>query len=201
MSYPISGIFSSSAKLQMNTAPVPGSRPVQALLPAGKAKRGGGCARQILIGCLVGLFAVILVCGVVGIGGFLAYRAGVFTPRTVLNLVGLGPGDIEIDNFRDDTIEVSVLQLDVASDSTPTQTSLEIHSFDIQSYLVQQPGRYQVDFGTTVGGADLGTCTITIKSGDKYQFVPLPDKIVINRVNHPVSVGSDLIVATSTLCR
>jgi hypothetical protein len=58
-----------------------------------------------------------------------------------------------------------------------------------------------VDFGTTSGASDLGTCTLNLASGDSYQFVTLPDKIVVNHVNQPAKTGPDFIVSTSALCR
>jgi|GEM_PF-2670370 len=169
--------------------------PPSAGRPAKKSR--GGCAGWLVAGCLV----TLLGCGVISGGGVLAYMGGLITPNMLLNLVGLGPADIEVDNFRDDTIEVTILQLEVKQDKTPTQDSLEIEAFDIRTSRVQQPGRYQVDFGTTSGAADLGTCILTLRSGDLYQFVALPDKIVVNRVNHPPDNGRDLIVETSTLCQ
>jgi hypothetical protein len=160
-------------------------------------KTGGGCGKPLACGCI----AIILLCVLIGVGGFLAYQSGAITPATALNLVGLGPGDIEIDNFRDDTLYVTITQLDVPPDSTPARKSLEIKSFDIQAHRVQNPGRYRVEFGAARGSANLGTCTLNIRSGDQYQFVPLPNNIVVNRANNPVSVGADFIVATSALCR
>jgi hypothetical protein len=176
-------------------APAAAATPSAAAKPAKKS--GGGCAGWLVAGCLVALLG----CGALGVGGFLAYRGGLITPNMLLNLVGLGPADIEVDNFRDDTIEIHILQLEVKTDETPTENYLEIEAFDIRTSRVQQPGRYQVNFGTTSGAADLGTCTLTLRSGDLYQFVALPDKIVVNRVNKPPDNGRDLIVETSTLCR
>lgn len=175
----------------------PEAKPGPAAPPVQPVKRKGGRGRRLLVGCLV----LVLACAAVSMGGYVAYRAGMITPTTVLNLVGLGPGAIELDNFRDDAIHVSILQLDVAEDSFPLQTTLEIEAFGIRNYRVSEPGRYRVDFGTTSGSADLGTCTLNVRSADQYQFVALPDMVVVNRVKDPVAVGTDLIVATSALCR
>ena len=167
------------------------AQPVQ-----GKPKtKGRGCGRWLLVGCLL-----LVIGGVVlAVGGFVAYQSGLLTVDSALNLIGLGPGDVEVDNFRDDAIQVAILQLDAPADSLPMEVSLEINPFDIRTYRVQNPGRYRLDFSTSA--ADLGTCTLNVKSGDEFQFVALPDGIVINPVDDPVSVGSDLVVATSALCR
>ena len=58
-----------------------------------------------------------------------------------------------------------------------------------------------MDFGLSSGGSDLGTCTLHLGSGDEYQFVALPDKIVVHHVNQPAQAGPDFVVATSSLCR
>jgi hypothetical protein len=48
---------------------------------------------------VLGLGGVVL-----AVGGFVAYQSGLLTVDSALNLIGLGPGDVEVDNFRDDTI-------------------------------------------------------------------------------------------------
>lgn len=175
-----------------STTPEPVAPPAPAA-----TKSGGGCGKPLACGCL----AVILLCIVVWAGGFLAYQSGLITQTTVLNLVGIGPGDIQVDNFRDDTIHVTITQLEVPQDSTPARAALQINAFDVAAYRAANPGRYRVDFGTTRGGTNLGFCTLTIKSGDQYQFIALPDNIVTHRANNPASFGADFVVATSALCR
>jgi hypothetical protein len=166
--------------------------------PPAPQSRGGGCGCR---GCLFTCLLLMVLLAVITAGGFLAYQSGAITPTMALNLVGLGPGDIEIDNFRDDTLYVTITRLDAPPDSTPARKSLEIKSFDIQAHRVQNPGKYRVEFGAARASANLGTCTLQIRSGDQYQFVPLPNNIVVNRANNPVSVGADFVVATSALCR
>lgn len=160
-------------------------------------KTGGGCAKPLACGCI----AIILLCIALWAGGFLAYQSGVITQTTLLNLVGVGPGDVQVDNFRDDTIHVTINQLNAPADSTPARAALQIKSFDVGAYRAANPGRYRVDFGTTRGGTNLGSCTLTIKSGDQYQFIALPNNIAIHRANNPASLGVDFVVATSALCR
>ncbi|MGH2619702.1 MAG: FHA domain-containing protein, partial [Anaerolineales bacterium] len=76
--------------------------------PAAVKPEGHGGGRWLLAGCLV---LILAGCGA-GVGGYLAYRGGMLTPEMVLGLVGLGPAEIEVDNFRDDTVYVSIVQLD-----------------------------------------------------------------------------------------
>lgn len=164
--------------------------------PAPK-QSGGGCGKPLACGCLVVVLLVICV----GVGGYLAVQSGALSKEKLLGLVGQGPADIRVDNFRDDSIYVTITQLEVAKDSTPEQTTLALNSFDILAHRIQNPGRFRVDFGTARGSANLGSCTLTVKPGDRYEFVPLPGKTVVNRANNPSSVGTDYVVATSSLCR
>jgi hypothetical protein len=106
-----------------------------------------------------------------------------------------------VDNFRDDGIQATITPLETPADSTSSPDTLTLNAFDIRSYHAQKPGRYRVDFHTVNGGADLGTCTLGIKSGDQYQFVALPERTVVNRANRPASIGTDFVIQTSTLCR
>lgn len=175
---------------QQTTMGIPASPPTP------KAKRGG-CGRTIGCGCL----ALILLLLVGGGGGYLAFQTGMITPATLLNLVGMGPGYIEVNNFRDDAIQVTIRQMDVAKDSTAISSGLNLKAFDVNSHRVENPGRYRVEFRATRGGADLGNCALTIRSGDQYQFVATPEQLIVNRANNPASVGTDLIVASSKFCR
>ena len=175
---------------QTYVAPVPPPTPAS-------QKSGMGCGKNLACGCVM----VILLCIVVWAGGFLAYQSGLITQTTLLNLIGVGPGDVQVDNFRDDMIHVTINQLDAPKDSPPARTPLQIKEFDVAAYRAASPGRYHVDFGTTPGGTNLGACTLTIKSGDQYQFIALPDNIVIHRANNPASLGGDFVISISALCR
>ena len=165
--------------------------------PVATKPKGRGCGKWLLVGCL----GLILAGCAAGVGGYLAYQGGLLTPEVVLGLVGLGPAEIEVDNFRDEPVYVSIAQLDARVDSAPQGTALDLNAFDVRTYRVGQPGLFQIDFGTSSGAADLGSCSLTVRAADHFQFVTLPERIVINPVDDPVSVGTDLIVSTSSLCR
>ncbi|MBI3914660.1 MAG: hypothetical protein HY327_10815 [Chloroflexi bacterium] len=183
----------SSPRHQFAPVPVAPQQFTPPPMPVRKSRGGCGCW---LKGCLVAL-ALILV---LGVAAFFAYQSGAITLNTVLNVIGMGPGDIEIDNFRDDAILVSIRQIEVSQDSSPVQGTLNLNAFDIKSFRAQNPGRYRVDFTLKTGGG-LGTCTLTVRSGDHYQFVALPDGIMIHRANNPSSVGRDLNTLSSSFCR
>jgi hypothetical protein len=159
-------------------------------------KKGGGCGRTCGCGCLILILLLIVIIG----GGYFALKSGTLKLTQVLNIVGLGPAQLEVDNFRDDAIKVSIKQLDVAKDSSYPSV-LDVKAFEIRLYKIPSRGRYHVSFGSAAGGTDLGTCTLGVRGGDQYQFVALPNRIVVNYKNQPSSAGSDFVIATSSLCR
>lgn len=107
---------------------------------------------------------------------------------------------IEVDNFRDDPIQVNIVERNPAKDSTPIHGVMDLNAFDVKTYSVSSAGQYQVDFNAQAGTV-LGTCLLTVRGGDQFQFVPLPDNIIVNRTNAPPQTGVDLVVATSNACR
>jgi hypothetical protein len=174
----------------------PPPRPTQTGAPVPARSRGGGCGSCLLYSALLIIVLIVLLGG----GGFLAFRSGALTVNTLLHLVGLGPAQIEVNNFRDDHLQVSITPASASQTSTPSGDTLSLNAFDINSYRVTNPGKYRVDFATS-DGATLGTCTLNLRGGDHYQFVALPEKIIVNRVNDPPTVGTDLILETSSFCR
>ena len=78
---------------------------------------------------------------------------------------------------------------------------MSLKAFEVRQKRIDRTGRYRIDFKASPGGAALGTCVLAVKSGAQYQFVALPSGILINRTNDPVTVGRDMNVATSALCR
>lgn len=161
------------------------------------AKSGGGCGGLILKGCL----AVIALVVCAAVLGFVGFQSGMLTPNTLLNLAGLGPATIEVTNFRDDPIQVSVTAPRASDESAPARTDLDLNAFDIKSTQTSNAGKYLVEFRAPQGAGALGICNLTVRGGDQFQFVVLPERIVVNRVNSPPAVGRDLIITTSQYCR
>jgi len=134
-----------------------------------------------------------------GVGGYLAYQNGMITLDAVLRLIGRAPAVVTVYNFADNTIYVTISELN-AEDNTSVQTA-RLTPLALGSLSYSQTGRYKYQFGTRDGGADLGTCTVTLNYNDEYQFVPLPGMIAMNRLNQPSATFSDLLVESSSLCR
>jgi hypothetical protein len=174
--------------------------PVGTEPPRAPAKSGGGCgcnARTLGCGCLV----VLLLLVVCAASAFWAYNSHLLTTTTFLNLAGLGPASIEVDDFRDDGIDVSFSQLDATKDSSPIEGALQLNAFDVKTFHTPNAGKFRIEFVTTAARTSLGGCTLSVRSGDQFQFAALPDKILINRVNNPPQTGTELIMQSSTMCR
>lgn len=165
-------------------------------VPPSKPRRSG-CGGCILPGCII----IVVLVLVIGAGGFLALRSGALTQDNLLNLVGLGPGFVQVDNFRDDAIQVSIKSADTTKDAVSLADATKLNAFDVRSYRVDNPGKYRVEFRTARGNTDLGACVLTMRAGDQYQFVALPERVAVNRANNPSSIGSDYVLSTSSLCR
>ncbi len=164
--------------------------------PASATQRKGGCGGCFLRGCA----AIIIVLVVIGVGGFVAYQSGALTLDNLLRLAGLGPARLEVNNFRDDAIIVNIEQQRTSQDSSSFSNQLELNAFDVRSLQLQNPGRYSVAFQTN-SGTKLGSCTLTVRGGDSYQFVTLPERTVVNRANSPSQRGADFTIGTSSLCQ
>jgi hypothetical protein len=156
----------------------------------------GGCGKGCVIGCLF----LLVLCVVGSVGVWFGFQSGAITLNNIFNLAGQGPGYIEVDNFRDDSVQVSILQTNAAKDATPSQGTLTLNAFDVKTFRSSGPGKYKIDF---VGrnGLSFGTCTIDLRGGEQYQFVALPQRTVVNRASQPPATGRDLLIETSALCR
>ena len=79
--------------------------------------------------------------------------------------------------------------------------AIQLNAFDVKTFHTPNAAKFRIDFASAAGRSSLGSCTLNVRSGDQFQFVALPDKILINRVNSPPQSGADLVVQSSSLCR
>jgi hypothetical protein len=164
--------------------------------PPPQTKKRGGCGRTLGCGCLLLILLLALVVG----GGYWAYTSGAISPWQVYKLSQPKPLTINLDNLRDDTLYVTVTFLD-SEDDPPFSYDRDLAAFDVRVTYLQKAGRYRIDFGTQSGGADLGACNLSAAAGERYQFIALPDKIVVNRASQPSQVGADYVLSTCSFCR
>lgn len=156
-----------------------------------------------LVSCLLttGIIVLVLLCLLIIIagGGYYLYQKGTFTQKELMNLVGMGTGEISIINTREDSIEVHMFRLDTESGSPEENSQLDLAPSAIDGVANIDSGRYRVDF--TSGGSSLGSCTMRIKSGDVFQFVIIPEGIAITREDKPPKSAAEINIVTSDLCK
>ena len=164
--------------------------------PPPQAGKRGGCARTLGCGCLLLLLLLALVVG----GGYWAYRSGAITPWQAYKWTQPKPISINLDNLRDDALHVQVTFLD-SEDDPPFSYQRDLAALDVIVTYMQKAGRYRIEFGAQSGGADLGVCNLKVAAGERYQFIALPDKIVVHRASNPSQAGGDYVLSTCSFCR
>jgi hypothetical protein len=163
-------------------------QPVYAAPPKPKKSALG---RILLVGCLL----PIALCALLSLGGFVALRTGIIS----LTALGLGPGDISVENRRGDAIRVAIVELAPPSGEAPIRASLLLNASDQRAYRVNVPGRYQVDFALESNGAKLGFCLLTVKSGGSYTFTATTDAVTAASAETAGTPAQN--IATSVMCR
>jgi len=192
----------------VQTAPTPitqvAPQPVAAA-PA-REEKSGGCGKWALTGILASMLACIILIG----GGYLLYSSGMVTLDMVYTWIGMGPAQIHVNNLNDSNVFLSIKEVSEDANANVMQPIYwELAAFDTkaESNSSVTNKKFIAYFGTSKDGSELGTCTFTPKSGDKYSFVILPDKILVDKVEFPEfmdkapSSGTDLVIETSSLCR
>ncbi|HMA36434.1 MAG TPA: zinc ribbon domain-containing protein [Chloroflexia bacterium] len=183
--------------------PPPGYGPPPGPVPVGQTRRRRGCSCG---GCLVALLVVVLLLGGTGVGIWVLIQNGTLSTHSLLNMVGLGSGEIQVVNLSDATVDVTVTTRDSA---TPTgggsgdssgglSSDHKMKSLDIQEFAGIQPGRYDLRIGS---GANSGPCTLKIDSGDVYHVAILRTGTVITRDKEPGQTKDDVLFPTSRLCK
>ncbi|MBM4408350.1 MAG: hypothetical protein FJ038_07105 [Chloroflexi bacterium] len=145
-----------------------------------------------------GCFTILLVllAALIG-GGIYAYQSRLVTPRLVLDAVGLGAAEVEFLNLRDDTLRADLAPASVA-DAVPA--GLRLAPYEVRTYRAVRPTRLAI---TLVGedGMSLGTCTLDLRSRDRYQLVALPTAALVRHVGQAPGSGRNLLFAESGFCR
>ena len=175
-------------------APTPPRTIKQPATPRRSGSKGG---MLIVSGCV----AIILLCllGVVGI--YFAFRSGAITQKQLLNLAGVGPGTVTLMNFRDDPIQATLTTLQEDKNGRLPSQNLSLKAYEINSRDIDQ-GKYRIEFRQQGASALLAAaCALTIRAGDNYRLIALPNGVMINRTNAPSKKTADLIPETSAFCR
>jgi hypothetical protein len=187
--------------------PAPPYTPPPPVPPSPPAKKSGCCGKWLLVIVLVSIVA----CLVLGGAGYYFFTQGIFTQNDLKSLIGIGNATIDINNLSDTTVYVTIETSEVDAEGTESTSydNWELTPNDVQSNseFSCTSSKTRILFGSTESGEELGACAFTLKSGDQYHFIVLPDKIVIDRVtfpeylDQPPATGNDMILSTSTLCQ
>lgn len=194
------------SRVQAVAAPAAPVQTVAAIAPdvqaAPKRRRGLGCA-----GCLWLLLVGVLLLAGVGAGGYLLVQSGQLSTQRVIDVVGLGAGEINVANLSDASLTVTVTQLDAppsSSSSSGSPRTLTLAPREVRALYKIDPGRYQLVVATAGGGPQAGSCTLKLASGDIYRVVAVRTGTAITRERSlplPGGQPDDLNLATSPLCK
>jgi pSer/pThr/pTyr-binding forkhead associated (FHA) protein len=182
-----------------SSSDVPPQPAIPELPPAeGKKRRGG---RSCIMTC--GIILLIAVVGliVVGGGGYYFYTTGQLTPRTVLNAVGMGTGEINIVNIADSTLNSDLVQLTTESGDPESFLDLSLEPYDVGGIASIPPGSYELKVSFSEGVPIGGSCWLEIKSDDVFQLVAVSEGIAISKEGESPSAPDDIDYATTSLCR
>ncbi len=144
---------------------------------------------------------LLLLLVIVSSGGlYLLIQNGTLSQHQLLNMVGMGTGEISVANLSDDKLLITLTPLDGKGDNSILARQRTMRSMELQDFAAVQPGRYQltVPRPAAQGGGD---CLLKIESGDLYNLVVVRTGAVITRQKEPATDKSDLGFTTSVLCK
>jgi pSer/pThr/pTyr-binding forkhead associated (FHA) protein len=180
--------------------PVYAPPPAASLSQRGRAARPKREKRGCLANCLIILF--VLVCLVLGLagGGYLLYQNGTISRRTVLNMIGMGTGELSIVNTTDDSLSADLIRLDTESGEPQAVNDEELETLDVSGFGGIEPGSYKLTITIPSGIPSGGDCLFEMVSGDVYQFVVVPQGIAVTRRGFEAQSAADLDFQTTALC-
>jgi hypothetical protein len=146
---------------------------------------------------IVSLSCICLVTA--GLAGYFLIQTHTVDQRTLLQMAGRAPGEVNFTNLGDAPLNITVKSLSTIDTSTkPIDPVRHLEPFDADG-MALQPGRYQLSF--VFGSGPAQTCTIRITTGDFYQFATTSSGTVITNDRLPAARGNDLRMNTSQLCQ
>lgn len=162
-----------------------------------RGKKRNSCLIVGLV--LVGLCLCTLVIG--GGAGYYLYATGQLTFNQVLNWVNLGPAEIQIANFSDGELYVEMTYTNEETGETNHWGSKELASYDISSFGGLSAGEYQLTFSASNGLPTDGTCYLTVKGGDLFEFMAVPEGVGVILSGAKVATPEEVNILTSPLCQ
>lgn len=150
-----------------------------------------------------GIILVILLCGLVltGGGGYYFYTTGQLSPRTVLNSIGMGTGEINFVNIAESTLDGDLLQLTTESGEPENFLDVFLEPFEVGGIGAIPPGAYELKVSFSEGIPTGGSCWLKIESGDVFQLVAVPEGIAISKEGENPTTPDEIDYHTTSLCK
>ena len=155
-------------------------------------------------GCLWALlwfFIIVVVIILLVLGGLWSLKNGLISRRHLMNTLGQGKGEVTMLNLSDNVLNVDLKRVDLPKDKQEFDSTLEIKPDERKGLASLERGRYELTFASGSASKPAGTCTITINSGDAYEFIRATKGIIVIRTGAKQSSFEDLNITTSSLCR
>jgi len=189
--------ISSTSKIVYQSSGAAQPQPVSPPQKGKSRSRGRSC----LLTC--GILLVVFICGLllVGGGGYYFYSTGQLSPRTVLNAIGQGTGEINIVNIADSTLEGDLIQLTTESGEPSNHSNVSLEPLEVGGMGTIPPGRYELRITFSGGIPAVGSCWLAIESGDVFQLVAVPEGIAISKEGTNTSNPDEVDYQTSSLCK
>ncbi len=105
-----------------------------------------------------------------------------------------GIGSVTVINTTDDTLSVRI------SDDEDVSDRLTIEPLDIAGFGALDPGSYEVILESGSGVPETVVCNLDLGRNEDYQFVVVPQGIVITVNDDSVQDADEVDAATSSLC-
>lgn len=175
--------------------------PPGASAPPAAAGKSRGRGRTCLVTC--GIILLISICGllITGGGGYYLYTTGQISPRTVLNAIGMGTGEINFVNIADSTMDSDLIQLTTESGEPQSYSDLSLESFEVGGIGSIPPGSYELKVSFSGGAPSGGNCRLEIESGDVFQLVAVPEGIAITKEGENPAHPDEIDYQTTSLCK
>jgi len=114
-------------------------------------------------------------------------------------VLGMGPGEIYVQNLRDDTVTLTVERLDGQANVTGAYED-QLGPGDVRTYPNRETRPSDVHF-VAAAETNLGTCHMTVGGNGRFTFMVLPDIVVVSSAGETATRGDDFVIGTSPLCQ
>ena len=152
---------------------------------------------------VIGVILALCCCSVIllGGGGYYLITSGQLNVDDITGFLGMGPAKIQIANLTDTTLDAELTYFDEETGEERNPESLEMDEYDIRTITGLSARNYTLIFTTGSGVPQGGVCKLSIKGGDSWVFMAVPEGIGVIRNGEAVESNTDVNILTSFLCK